>query len=107
MRALLVSTVLVALATAACGGAQVPAPPVPPAATAAASGSALPPGVKKPGEAQVGDKTLCPVSGEEFTVTATSPKTEYKGKTVYFCCSGCSEKFQANPDEFMKKYEGS
>ena len=90
-----------ALSFAACGGASAPQPTSP-----SASGT-LPAGVKKPGEAQVGDKTVCPVTGEEFTVTAASPKVDYKGKTVYFCCGGCEKKFGANPDEFMKKYEGT
>ena len=89
------------LSLAACGGA-----PTPPPATPSASG-ALPAGAKKPGEAQIGDKTVCPVSGEEFTVTASSPKVDYKGKTVYFCCGGCEGKFQANPEQYMKKYEGT
>jgi len=65
--------------------------------------SALPPGVKAPGEATVGDKSLCPVSGEEFTVTASSPKAFVDGKTYYFCCPGCDKKFAANPAQYLKK----
>jgi YHS domain-containing protein len=93
------------LSLAACGGAPTPPPATPPATPTAAA--TLPAGVKKPGDAQMGDKTVCPVSGEEFTVTASSPKVDYKGKTIYFCCGGCEGKFQANPDEYMKKYEGT
>lgn len=100
MRTGILSFVLV-LSIAACGGAPSPQPTIPAAA------STLPAGAKKPGEAQIGDKTVCPVSGEEFTVTASSPKADYKGKTVYFCCGGCDAKFKANPDEYMKKYEGT
>ena len=59
--------------------------------------------VKAPGEANVGDTTKCPVSGEEFVVEATSPKVEHGGKTYYFCCSGCQKKFQSNPDQFLNK----
>ena len=55
------------------------------------------------GEAKVGDKTKCPVSGEEFVVRADSPKVEHAGKTYYFCCAHCVQKFQANPE----KYTGS
>lgn len=90
-----------ALSLAACGGTPSAQP-----ATPTASGT-LPAGVKKPGEAQIGDKTVCPVSGEEFTVTASSPKADYKGKTVYFCCGGCDTKFTASPEQYMKKYEGT
>ena len=90
-----------ALSLAACGGTPSAQPTTP-----AASGT-VPAGAKKPGEAQIGDKTVCPVTGEDFTVTASSPKADYKGKTVYFCCGGCTEKFNANPDLYMKKYEGT
>ena len=60
-------------------------------------------GVKAPGEATIGDKTTCPVSGEEFTVAATSPTATVEGKTYYFCCPGCDKKFVANPASFLKK----
>jgi Cu+-exporting ATPase len=98
MRTAMLALTLV-LSLAACGGA--------PSAQPTSPTGALPAGAKKPGEAQIGDKTVCPVTGEEFTVTASSPKTDYKGKTVYFCCGGCNEKFNANPEQFMKKYEGT
>ena len=81
------------LALAACGGAATTAP------SASAPASAL----KAPGEARVGDRTRCPVSGEEFVVSESSPKVEYAGKTYYFCCGGCDAKFKADP----KKYLGS
>jgi Cu+-exporting ATPase len=74
----------------ACGGASPP-----PAATAA--------DLKAPGAAQIGDKTTCPISGEEFIVSATSPKAEVDGKTYYFCCPHCAEKFRADPAKFLKK----
>jgi len=59
--------------------------------------------MKAPGEANVGDTTKCPVSGEEFVVEATSPKVEHEGKTYYFCCSGCQQKFQSDPAKFVNK----
>jgi len=39
---------------------------------APAAGEATGP-LKAPGEAQIGDRSTCPVSGEEFVVTAESP----------------------------------
>jgi Cu+-exporting ATPase len=81
---------LASLSAVACAGAT-------PSAGAPAAA-----GLKAPGTAQVGDKTTCPVSGEEFVVAADSPKTELDGKTYYFCCPGCAKKFQADP----KKYAG-
>ncbi|MBX3203950.1 MAG: YHS domain-containing protein [Labilithrix sp.] len=59
--------------------------------------------VKAPGEAEVGDTTRCPVSGEEFVVEATSPKVEHAGKTYYLCCGGCKKKFEENPEKFLNK----
>lgn len=60
-------------------------------------------GIKAPGTATVGDKTVCPVSGEDFVVTADSPKIEIDGKTYYTCCSGCAKKLQADPKKYLDK----
>jgi YHS domain-containing protein len=76
----------------ACGGNSAPAVSAADAAN-----------IKAPGEAKVGDKTRCPVSGEVFTVSADSPKAEVDGKTYYMCCSGCTEKFKADPKKFLTK----
>ncbi len=81
------------LSLVACGGAAAP-PEVPGTKATAAD-------IKAPGDAKVGDKTLCPVSKEEFTVTASSPKAEHDGKTYYFCCPGCDAKFKADPQKFL------
>ena len=59
--------------------------------------------LKAPGEAQVGDRTTCPVMGNVFVVTADSPKAEHQGRTYYFCCPGCVAKFQADPSRYLKK----
>jgi Cu+-exporting ATPase len=83
------------VSSVACGGASPSAaPPV------AASPSAATP-LKAPGEAKVGDRTRCPVSGDEFVVAADSPHVEYAGKTYYFCCAGCTKKFSADPQKFL------
>ena len=87
-------------ALVACGGSEPrPATAAEPthdrAAASAAAGE-----VKRPGEAKIGDRTLCPISREEFVVTADSPKAEYEGKTYYFCCANCAKKFQADPKKF-------
>jgi YHS domain-containing protein len=80
------------LGLSACGGATPPANA--PAASAAK---------KAPGEAKVGDTTTCPVSGEEFVVTAESPHIEYEGKTYYTCCSGCAKKLKEDPKKYLSK----
>jgi YHS domain-containing protein len=94
------STLLLSfLFAVACGGsAPPPVAPSPPAAAAAAQSSPL----VAPGEAKVGDRTKCPVSGHEFVVKADSPHAEYNGKTYYFCCSDCPKAFEANPEKFAR-----
>lgn len=91
-----------ALLLAACGGnAAQPAPAHPEATTPATSEAKK--DIKPPGEAQPGDTSTCPVSGEEFEVTASSPHVEHEGKTYYFCCPGCEKKFKENPQKFLNK----
>ncbi|MFO0675461.1 MAG: YHS domain-containing protein [Polyangiaceae bacterium] len=63
--------------------------------------------VKKAGEAKIGDTQACPISGEEFVVAETSPKSEFNGKTYYFCCAGCKKKFDADPKKAVEKLGGS
>lgn len=93
------STLLLSfLFSAACGGAAPP-PPAAPSSAAAAPSSPL----VAAGEAKVGDRTKCPVSGDEFVVKADSPHAEYNGKTYYFCCADCPKEFQENPEKFVTK----
>lgn len=93
---------------AACGGSQggPAAPSSPPAAVTAPSAAGAPASsgaLKAMGDARVGDTTKCPVSGDEFTVDASSPKSEHNGKTIYFCCGGCKETFDADPAKYTNK----
>ena len=81
----------------ACGGSRAPTVTPPPATTKGASIEAS----KAPWAATIGDKTMCLVSKEAFTVTAASPKVEYKGKTYYFCCPGCDTKFKQSPETYL------
>lgn len=80
--------------------ANAAAPTAKPAASASASATPSAAGLKAPGEAKVGDKTKCPISGEDFTVSENSPKAEHNGKTYYFCCPGCEKKFKENPQKY-------
>jgi YHS domain-containing protein len=100
-----------ALALTACGGGSASAPP-PETPAAPAEGGAAPTTeapkeaagpMKAPGEAQPGDTTTCPISGEEFVVEASSPSVEHEGKTYYFCCSGCKKKFESDPAKYLTK----
>jgi hypothetical protein len=87
--------VLLALSFA-CGGAAAPQAAAPAVAPSEA-------GLKAFGESKVGDRQKCIISGEEFTVSDTSPKAEVAGRTYYFCCAGCAKKFQANPGNYLGK----
>lgn len=59
-------------------------------------------GATKEGEsfASSDDGPECVVSGGHGTLTTT-----YKGKTYYFCCTGCRDAFKDNPDKYIKEYE--
>jgi Cu+-exporting ATPase len=35
----------------------------------------------------------------------TSRKSEYRGKTYYFCSAGCMTEFDKNPEKFIGKAE--
>ncbi len=69
--------------------------------TTAATATTPAAGLVANGDAHVGDRTNCPVSGEEFVVSATSPSVVHEGKTYYMCCPGCSARFSANPQQYI------
>ena len=99
---MLVTTLLIV----ACGTSHPPA--AAPGHHSGHGASAAEPGataapVKAPGEAQIGDRTTCPVSGEAFVVTAGSPKHEHSGRTYYLCCAHCVDRFAADPDKYLHK----
>ena len=56
----------------------------------------------KPAEAvaAVLEQTTCPVMGGAINKAIFA---EYKDKKVYFCCSPCKEKFEAEPDKYIAK----
>lgn len=44
-----------------------------------------------------------PVCGMEVDETRAAGKSEYKGQTYYFCAPGCKEKFDRNPEQYVRK----
>ena len=46
------------------------------------------------------EQEMCPIMGQPINKELY---TEYKGKKVYFCCEGCKEKFEANPEQYLAK----
>jgi YHS domain-containing protein len=47
-------------------------------------------------------QTACPVMGGKVD---RSVYTDYQGKRIYFCCSGCVDDFKKNPERYMKQME--
>ena len=84
---------LLCLGIAACGSAQTKAEPAPVAAAPVAAAAPV-------------EEATCPVSGEKFTPSATSPTSEYNGKRYVFCCPGCKKKFDAEPAKFAAATPG-
>ena len=43
-----------------------------------------------------------PVCGMTVDPATAKAKAEHAGQTYYFCCTGCAQKFQSNPDQYLK-----
>lgn len=43
---------------------------------------------------------VCPVMGGKINPELY---VEYQGEKVYFCCAGCPEEFQKNPEQYLAK----
>jgi Cu+-exporting ATPase len=37
----------------------------------------------------------------EVEASGTGPRSEYKGQTLHFCCSGCKGKFDHAPEQYL------
>jgi len=48
-----------------------------------------------------------PVCGMEVEEATASEKTEYKGKTYYFCACGCKDAFEKDPEKYVETKKGS
>jgi YHS domain-containing protein len=51
----------------------------------------------------VGAKAVCPVMGNELTVTRDTVSSVYQGKTYVFCCPACKPQFDADPARYVGK----
>jgi len=43
-----------------------------------------------------------PVCGMNVDAASARHTAEYGGKTFYFCCAGCAQKFNADPEKYLK-----
>jgi YHS domain-containing protein len=48
------------------------------------------------------NQTTCPVMAGKID---KNNYADYKGKRVYFCCSGCLDEFKKDPDKYIKAME--
>ena len=56
---------------------------------------------KKVEEAPAGtEQKVCPLMGGAINKALF---TEYKGRKVYFCCAGCKQKFEKEPEKYLDK----
>lgn len=44
-----------------------------------------------------------PVCGMDVEIKTASAKSEYKGKTYYFCGPGCKRDFDRDPEKYIGK----
>lgn len=55
------------------------------------------------GQQQVAEeKVQCPVMKNWILPSEAADLTEYNGKTYYFCCGGCKERFLAEPEKYIE-----
>ena len=45
-------------------------------------------------------QTKCPVLAGDINKQVYA---DYKGKRIYFCCSGCDKEFKKDPEKYMQK----
>ena len=49
----------------------------------------------------VGDKAHCPVTNEDFVVSASTLQVEQSGHYYAFCCADCKPTFDKHPEKFV------
>jgi len=87
-----VAIVVVALVATGCGCPMCNA-------VGKALGIGQPKDAPAEGAAAISQKT-CPIMGKPID---PSVHADYQGTRVYFCCSGCIDKFNADPAKYLAK----
>ena len=57
----------------------------------------------KPDPSSHGTETIDPVCGMKVAPETARGKWDHRGVTYYFCCQGCLEKFQSDPEKYLNK----
>jgi Cu+-exporting ATPase len=68
--------------------------------TQPAAGGLVTPGM--PAAQPTASKEKDPVCGMSVDPATAKFKSDYKGKTYYFCCGGCEQKFKSDPERYLK-----
>ncbi len=55
------------------------------------------------GDAPAVPQGTCPVMGE--VITNRDHYVDYRGKRIYFCCAGCPEEFNKDPEKYFEKLD--
>ena len=55
--------------------------------------------------ADTADLVKDPVCGMDVDPHATPHRSEYRGRTFYFCCDGCRASFEADPEKYLSPEE--
>ena len=55
-----------------------------------------------PGIVHAAAQSTCPVMNGKIDKKIFA---DYKGKRIYFCCTGCLEEFKKDPEKYLKKME--
>ncbi len=50
----------------------------------------------------IGTQAICPVTGDRFTISESTPVVQYKGVKYYMCCPGCDTRFVENPEKYIQ-----
>ena len=50
----------------------------------------------------VGDKAHCPVTNEDFVVSASTVQLQHDGHYYAFCCADCSPTFEKHPEKYAR-----
>jgi Cu+-exporting ATPase len=48
-----------------------------------------------------------PVCGMNVVRDKAAGQSEYHGETYYFCCAGCKQQFDHNPERFVGQKKGA
>lgn len=54
------------------------------------------------GVVHAADQTKCPVLNGKIDEKVF---VDYQGKRIYFCCAGCIDEFNKDPEKYLKKME--